>query len=200
MSGYIVKFYFVILFLCMPAIGWGATIVKVGKFSIDFPLGGDAPVVSFVYEGKKFEAENNGELEPIEVKKSASLLKEESFIMDIINANKTADRKKILKTWRSGERKEIEEKMNVKNSLERNKAYFKNIEESRILTVIRYSKYHLFCVEHKVKGIGYHIQVHPAVIEKGRYYLTNSLHGDMFYDHIMDRVVKFAKKAKNVNE
>lgn len=86
--------------------------------------------------------------------------------------------------------------MGSKDAFERNGAFFRNIETTRLISVMRYGTYYLFVVEHEVKGIGPYMKLYAALLEGEAYLMTNGLKGDVFYEKIVPDLLPYVKDSR----
>jgi hypothetical protein len=168
-------------------------------FSITFPIqeSADSSVV-FSYKAKAFVGSVKDPAIPLEEKKRDTMDREEIFIANIVAQNAAGDKEKILNLWVESERNAISESMKSEEAFERNSAFFRNIEATYLISVIKYNNYYLFCVEHNVQGIGSYRKIYPATNLKGSYFMTNALKGDVFYEKIVTDLLPYVKDAKIV--
>jgi hypothetical protein len=165
---------------------------KWGKYSIKFPIDKSTPwSATFSYIGKNYNGA--GQTLPLEQKKKETMDAEEGFMADIVRRNATGDRQKILELWHASERHAVEAAMDSSSALERNTSFFRNIEGTRLLVVMRYDAYYLFVVEHQVKGIGTYMKLYPATFASGSYLMTNALTGDFFYEKLAPNMMPYLK-------
>ena len=175
---------------------WAAETPKWGKYVIKFPVSKDSTLgVSFSYEGRKYVGTDKTQDVSLEKKKNETLGIEERFITNIVGQNATGDREKILDLWSVSERPLIEKAMDSNEAVEKNAAFFRNIEATYLISVMKYDAYYLFVVEHTVKGIGSYMKLYPAVPKDGGYLMTNALKGDVFYEKIIPNILPYMRNS-----
>lgn len=176
--------------------GWAADSPKWEKYSITFPTRAKVTNgVVFSYVGKNYLAQDKSKLVPLEKKEKALMDPEERFIHNIITSNASGDAGQILEMWPPSERQSVEAAMKSKEMLEKNRAFFRNIEVTRLVTVLRYDRHFLFVVEHEVKGIGKYMKLYAAISDGGSYLMTNTLHGDLFYEKVISDLLNYFNLA-----
>jgi hypothetical protein len=173
---------------------WAAHTPKWEEHTINFPANKNVAYrVGFSYVGKNYLSTDNADQSSLEKQGKASLDVEERFILDIVSRNASGDQEKILELWPEAERRSIKSSMASKDASERNSAFFRNIEATRLISVVRFGDYFLFVVEHEVKGINKYMKIYPALSSGGKYFLTNALHGDLFYEKLLPDMLAYFK-------
>lgn len=188
----------VAIFISLMSIAtWAVEAPKWEKYSITFPAHGAGTLgVNFSYLGKNYPVPDKGQVVPLEKKKKGTTDIEESFVANVVAQNAAGDRGGILKLWSASERLAIEAMMGSKDAFERNGAFFRNIESTRLISVMRYGTYYLFVVEHEVKGIGPYMKLYAALLEGEAYLMTNGLKGDVFYEKIVPDLLPYVKDSR----
>ena len=131
-----------------------------------------------------------------EEKNRKKLEMEERFIFDVITHSAAGDREKILELWVPSERNGISQAMKSTEAFEKNSAFFRNIESTNIISVVKYGAFYLFFVEHEIKGIGSYMKLYPALLFAGEYFMSNALKGDVFYEKIASDLLPYMKNMK----
>lgn len=169
--------------LVMPVQADAAVVLK--KEQIVFsPEGGGNPV-SIDFNGRLF-TKKNGIVVDAKAKDSVA-----KFIHDVIETNKTADIQKIVAKWAVDERPHLTKLMSDKPSMDRNQALFANMRKSRVVGVMEYGRFLLVYVLHDLVGVGDYIKLYPITEENDRFYLTNKLNDDFFYNAVAEQIIRY---------
>lgn len=67
--------------------------------------------------------------------------------------------------------------------LERNLAFYQNIQETNLIAVSKYKSYFIFMVEHGSQGL--YRKIYTTTIYDNRYLTTNGLTVDVFYEKMV---------------
>ena len=128
--------------------------------------------------------------------KGAALNDEERLVIKAIEVNTRGDRKELLSLWHPDERTALEPKINDPELYAKNVSLYKNVLSSRFMAMMRYGQFTLCFVEHELRGAGSYVKMYPIVKFNDRYYLSNKLSGDFFYENFSFQLSEYFKKRK----
>ena len=146
-------------------------------------LGGDKDKSSFVFEGVLV---NKKDVVSIQIDVNNVYAQ---AIKEIIEANISADKNKILDVWQYKDRSKISSSMNNKKQFDSNIAFFKNILETKLIAVIQHRDHYIVYVEHKIKGINSYLKSYPLVKDNNSFLLSNDLSDDYFFSKLADEII-----------
>ena len=127
-------------------------------------------------------------------KKGRKLIASETFISDLIEANKTKSQNEVLMLWNPQERKKVKKLIFDQTLFSKNRNYYSMVKETRFLARIQYGKYLLFYVEHSISNIGPQQKLYPLVKVGEQYYSSNGLTSDFFFKNLAFGLRQYFKK------
>lgn len=103
---------------------------------------------------------------------------DEEFLVRVIATNQNGSNTEILELWDPAEKTDIQSSLDNPQESEKNRALFRNIEDTALIAKVYYGQYLFFVVQHSGALIKNVVQVYPIRVSGNKYMLTNRLQDD----------------------
>ena len=153
-----------------------------------------------------FDKENSVELHflgkkymPANINENNDLDKEQIFIKNVIDINQNGTIDEIVKKlWIKKDHKITKGVYLEAGYYEQNQSYFRNIDSTKLLFLIRYDSGFVFYVEHSITGHGSIRTPYLATKFNNQYYLIQPNPDSLFFKLLMFPLAEIIDKAKEL--
>ncbi len=153
------------------------------EIKLYFPNESSVNTVSLSFDGKIYDEKFHYKYITKRVRKKEATDIELALFTMIETYKHSTDKKDILEIWSPSEKDNIEEKFSNKNLIKKNKAFYKNLIDTKLVAAMMYADVTLVFVTHSITNSKFEpfMQVYPMVKHKESLLLTNRLKKDPFF-------------------
>ncbi|WP_139181407.1 hypothetical protein [Thiohalomonas denitrificans] len=152
----------------------------------------EKPVI-LSFQGKLYQ--RNATFERLQ-KRGAEPTREEMFVINLVETNRSGTEEQILSLWKPSERSAMRKQVSNPRMFNRNRSLYKNIKTSSFVAMVNYGDFVLSYVEHELRGAGPYLKMYPLFVSGKDVYLSNALMGDFFYEKIASQLGDYLASKK----